>query len=53
MRRAPLPEHPEVRLSISIGGAYRVRPLKEAVRQADLKMYENKARLDAQKGDQP
>ena len=53
VRRAPLPEHPEVRLSISIGGAYRVRPLKEAVRQADLKMYENKARLDAQKGDQP
>ena len=53
VRRAPLPEHPEVRLSISIGGAYRVRPLKEAVRQADLKMYENKARLDAQKKDQP
>ena len=53
VRRAPLPEHPEVRLSISIGGAYRVRPLKEAVRQADLKMYENKARLDAKKGDQP
>ena len=37
----------------AIGGAYRVRPLKEAVRQADLKMYENKARLDAQKKDQP
>ena len=53
VRRVPLPEHPEVRLSISIGGAYRVRPLKEAVRQADLKMYENKARLDAKKGDQP
>ena len=53
VRRAPLPEHPEVRLSISIGGAYRVRPLKEAVRQADLRMYENKSRQDAQKGDQP
>lgn len=51
VRRAPLPEHPEVHLSISIGGAYRVHPLKEAVRQADLKMYENKARLDAQKGE--
>ena len=51
VHRAPLPEHPEVRLSISIGGAYRVHPLKEAIRQADLKMYENKARLDAQKGD--
>ena len=48
VRRAPLPEHPEVRLSISIGGAYRVRPLKEAVRQADLRMYENKSRQDAQ-----
>ena len=53
VRRAPLPEHPEVRLSISIGGAYRVHPLKEAVRQSDLKMYENKARLDAQKGEHP
>ena len=48
VRRTPLPGHPEVRLSISIGGAYRVRPLKEAIRQADLRMYENKSRQDAQ-----
>ena len=37
-----LPENPEVPLEISIGGVYGVRPLSEAIRQADQKMYEDK-----------
>lgn len=53
VRRTSLPEHPEVHLSISIGGAYRVRPLKAAIRQADARMYENKARQDAEKEEKP
>ena len=42
-----MPENPDVRLSVSIGGVSRVRPLKEAIRQADHLMYSDKARLCA------
>ncbi len=36
--------HPEIRLSISVGGVCGVHPLREAIRQADDRMYQNKAR---------
>ena len=42
-----MPECPDVRLSVSIGGVSRVRPLKEAIRQADHLMYSDKSRLCA------
>ncbi len=42
VHRTTLPENPRVPLEISIGGVYRVRPLGEAIRQADEKMYANK-----------
>ena len=42
-----MPEKPDVRLSVSIGGVSRVRPLEEAIRQADHLMYSDKARLCA------
>lgn len=35
--------HPEIQLGVSIGGVYHVHPLAEAIRQADMKMYEKKA----------
>ena len=34
--------HPELRLSVSIGGVCNVQPLTEAIRQADARMYCNK-----------
>lgn len=39
-----MPDYPEVKLDVSLGGVYRVHPLSEAIRQADLRMYENKAK---------
>ena len=45
-----LADAPELRLDISIGGAYRVSPLAEAIRQADRKMYEQKAAHAAERG---
>lgn len=44
VQETKLPDHPEVKLDISLGGVYRVHPLPEAIRQADLRMYENKAK---------
>lgn len=44
VRDTKLPDHPEVKLDVSLGGVYRVHPLSEAIRQADLRMYENKAK---------
>ena len=41
--RVVLDDVPELKLSISIGGVYRVAPLTEAIRQADQKMYAQKA----------
>ena len=35
--------YPDIRLSVSIGGVYRVEPLTEAIRQADQLMYRDKA----------
>ena len=39
---ARVPSHPELRLSVSIGGVCNVQPLTEAIRQADAWMYCNK-----------
>lgn len=44
VQEAKLPDYPEVKLDVSLGGVYRVHPLSEAIRQADLRMYENKAK---------
>ena len=35
--------YPELELSASVGGVCGVHPLTEAIRQADVKMYQNKA----------
>ena len=35
---------PDIKLSISIGGVFRITPLMEAIRQADQFMYQDKAR---------
>ena len=44
VRQARVESHPEIRLSISVGGVCGVHPLREAIRQADDRMYQNKAR---------
>ena len=44
VRQARVESHPEIRLSISVGGVRGVHPLREAIRQADDRMYQNKAR---------
>ena len=44
VQETKLPDYPEVKLDVSLGGVYRVHPLSEAIRQADLCMYENKAK---------
>ena len=41
---AKVESHPELQLSASIGGVCDVRPLTEAIRQADAQMYKNKAK---------
>ncbi len=41
---AKVESHPELKLSASIGGVCDVHPLTEAIRQADAKMYQNKAK---------
>ena len=43
VNRAAVDGYPDIQLSISIGGVYRVRPLMEAIRQADQLMYHEKA----------
>ena len=42
VRAVRVPSHPELRLSVSIGGVCNVQPLTEAIRQADARMYCNK-----------
>ena len=42
VQAARVPSHPELRLSVSIGGVCDVQPLTEAIRQADVRMYRNK-----------
>ena len=44
---ATLPEHPELRFGVSVGGVYQVSPLAEAIRQADYIMYQRKAQKEA------
>ena len=44
VQETKLPDYPEVKLDVSLGGVYRVHPLSEAIRRADLRMYENKAK---------
>lgn len=43
VRDTEIPEYPELKLSISVGGAYGAEPLAEAIRQADRLMYRAKA----------
>ncbi len=42
VHRATIVSHPEIQLDISIGGAYRVSPLPEAIHVADQRMYQTK-----------
>ena len=42
--KTKVPDHPELELSVSIGGAHGVFPMSEAICQADRLMYEEKAR---------
>lgn len=42
--RAVVDDYPDIKLSISIGGVFRITPLMEAIRQADQFMYQDKAR---------
>ena len=44
VQETKLPDYPEVKLDVSLGGVYRVHPLSEAIRQADLRMSANKAK---------
>lgn len=44
VRAIVLKEQPEVKLSISIGGAYETHPLAKAIAVADSEMYKNKAK---------
>ena len=39
---AAVPEHPDIKLSVSVGGVYRMTPLSHAVYHADLLMYRAK-----------
>lgn len=43
VQNAALEELPEVALNISIGGAYQVHPLNQAIHLADREMYKDKA----------
>ena len=42
VQKAKVESHPEIRLSVSIGGVADVQPLTEAIRQADARMYGDK-----------
>ena len=42
--KTKVPDHPELELSVSIGGVHGVFPMSEAICQADRLMYEDKAR---------
>ncbi len=50
----PVEGYPQIQLSTSIGGAYHVYPLAEAIRQADKQMYRNKSqkKLNQMKGEE-
>ena len=39
---ATVPDHPEMRLSVSVGGVYKLSPLSDAVYHADTLMYKAK-----------
>lgn len=46
VKESKMEEYPEVKISISIGGAYGVRPLKRAIDLADKEMYKDKFRVE-------
>lgn len=48
VRETPLKDHPEIDVSISIGGVYDVHPLKKAIGEADKEMYKDKFHIDRQ-----
>ena len=43
VQEARVQSHPEIHLSVSVGGVTDVQPLTEAIRQADAQMYGDKA----------
>ncbi len=43
-----IPEYPALHLSVSIGGVCNVHPVKEAIRQADERMYRDKKKQEAE-----
>ncbi len=43
-----IPEYPDLHLSVSIGGVCNVHPIKEAIRQADERMYRDKKKQEAE-----
>lgn len=49
VRNARVESHPEIALSISVGGVHNVQPITEAIRLADGLMYQNKAQRKARR----
>ena len=50
VKHITMPEYPGLHLSVSFGGVSGVRPIGEAIRQADCLMYENKEEYHAKTG---
>ena len=48
-----LSEYPGLKLSVSIGGVCGVHPITEAIRQADILMYEDKEKTYAEASTPP
>ncbi len=48
VRETTVEEYPQMRLGISIGGAYRVGSLERAIDEADKAMYRDKFRMEGQ-----
>ena len=53
VNRIILPEYPGLHLSISVGGVCGVHPISEAIREADSRMYQNKASKPDAEGEPP
>ena len=43
VRKSQLEDYPQIQLDVSLGGAYRVYPLSQAITKADKEMYKNKS----------
>lgn len=44
VHKISIEEHPDIVLNISVGGAYKVSPLSDAIHHADKEMYKDKAK---------